>query len=98
MMGSTSNEEESSSDTDGVDIDWMAADNSTDILGVEVDWVLSDELENQIHDDAFLREIQRMQHGLWKRITKRMKDKSNSSQSISQYLSLSKVFIHTKQR
>jgi len=75
MMGSTSNEEESSSDTDGVDIDWMAADNSTDIIGVEVDWVLSDELENQIHDDAFLREIQRMQHGLWKKISKRMKDK-----------------------
>ena len=74
-MGSTSNEEESSSDTDGVDIDWMAADTATDIIGVEVDWVLSDELENQIHDDAFLREIQRMQHGVWHQISKRMKDK-----------------------
>ena len=30
-MGSTSNEEESTSDNAGVDIDWMAADNSTDI-------------------------------------------------------------------
>jgi hypothetical protein len=75
MMGSTSNEAELSSDNVGVDIDWMDAENSADIVGVEVDWVLSDELENQVHDDAHLRVIQRMQHGAWRQIPHSMKDK-----------------------
>ncbi len=50
------------------------AENSAEIIGVEVDWVLSDELENQIHDIAYQREIQRMKHGEWRTMSKKLKN------------------------
>ena len=79
MMGSTDNDQESSSDIATVDIDWADAENSAEIIGVEVDWVLSDELENQIHDIAHQKEIQKMKHGEWRTMSKKLKN------ALSQY-------------
>ena len=79
MMGSTDNDQESSSDIATVDIDWADAENSAEIIGVEVDWVLSDELENQIHDFAHQKEIQKMKHGEWRTMSKKLKN------ALSQY-------------
>jgi hypothetical protein len=79
MMGSTDNDQESLSDIATVDIDWADAESSTEIVGVEVDWVLSDELEYQIHDIAHQREIQKMKHGEWRTMSKKLKN------ALSQY-------------
>ena len=46
---------------------------TNDIIAVEVDWVLSDELENQIHGTAHRREIEKMKHGEWHTISKKLK-------------------------